>query len=163
MQPFGHNRHGQKTGGLVCPFLRGAGPDVTQCCLDRPRPTPVPSGTLIHAAVSPQHVGQNWGCCASPLGASGGPHLTQCRLGRGLLPHQVASSSIQPFGHNRWAENWAGGCAPLWVCPHLTQCGKGRGLPPYQMVPSSIQPFGHNRHGPKIRDCAPLGGNWVPM
>jgi len=28
-----------------------------------------------------------------------GPHLIQCGLGRGLLPHQVASSFIQPFGH----------------------------------------------------------------
>ena len=26
---------------------------------------------------------------------------TQCGLGPGLLPYQVASSSIQPFGHNR--------------------------------------------------------------
>ena len=30
-----------------------------------------------------------------------GPHLTQCGLGRGLPPCQVASGSIQPFGHNR--------------------------------------------------------------
>jgi len=29
-----------------------------------------------------------------------GPHLTQCRLGRGLPPYQMASWSIQPFGHN---------------------------------------------------------------
>jgi len=29
-----------------------------------------------------------------------GPHLTQCRLGRGLPPYQVAPWSIQPFGHN---------------------------------------------------------------
>jgi len=29
-----------------------------------------------------------------------GPHLTQCGLGWGLPPHQVASWSIQPFGHN---------------------------------------------------------------
>jgi len=28
-------------------------------------------------------------------------HLTQCGLGWGLLPYQVASSSIQPFDHNR--------------------------------------------------------------
>ena len=30
-----------------------------------------------------------------------GPHLAQCRLGRGLPPYQVASLSTQPFGHNR--------------------------------------------------------------
>ena len=29
-----------------------------------------------------------------------GPHLTQCGLRRGLSPYQVASWSIQPFGHN---------------------------------------------------------------
>ena len=28
-----------------------------------------------------------------------GPHLTQCRLGRGLPPCQVPSLSIQLFGH----------------------------------------------------------------
>ena len=28
------------------------------------------------------------------------PHLTQCRLSLGLPPYQVASWSIQPFGHN---------------------------------------------------------------
>jgi len=30
-----------------------------------------------------------------------GPRLTHCGLGWGLLPYQVASSSIQSFGHNR--------------------------------------------------------------
>jgi len=39
-----------------------------------------------------------------------GPSLTQCGLGRRLLPYHVTSWSIQPFGHNRyaWAENGAG-------------------------------------------------------
>ena len=43
------------------------------------------------------------------------PHLAQCGLGRGLLPYQVASSSIQLFGHNRHR--------PIWgeLGPHLTQ------------------------------------------
>jgi len=40
------------------------------------------------------------GCCA-PFTGELGPRLTQCGLGRGLLPYKVASSSIQPFGHNR--------------------------------------------------------------
>ena len=46
-----------------------------------------------------------------------GPRLTQCGLGRGLFPYQVASSSIQPFGHNRH-----GLCPFLWggeLAPHL--------------------------------------------
>jgi len=33
-------------------------------------------------------------------------------MGRALLPYQVASSSIQPFGHNRH-EPKTGGCAPF--------------------------------------------------
>jgi len=38
---------------------------------------------------------------AVPLrGGELGPRLTQCGLGRGLLSYQVASSSIQPFGHS---------------------------------------------------------------
>jgi len=35
---------------------------------------------------------ENWGVS---------PYLTQCGLGRGLPPYQVASWSIQPFNHNR--------------------------------------------------------------
>ena len=48
--------------------------------------------------------------------------LTQCGLGRGLLPYQVSSSSIQPFDHNRH-EPKTGGCAPFRVelRPHLAQ------------------------------------------
>jgi len=44
---------------------------------------------------------ENWGCmlCPFQLGELG-PHQTQCRLGRGLPPHQVANWSIQPFDHN---------------------------------------------------------------
>jgi len=34
-----------------------------------------------------------------------GHHLTQCHLGRGLPPYQVASWSIQPFGHNIWPKS----------------------------------------------------------
>ena len=69
-----------------------------------------------------------------------GPRLTQCGLGRDLLPYQVASSSIQPFGHNRHGPK-TGGCAPFMggLRPHLTQRRLGRGLPPYQVAfdPSS--------------------------
>jgi len=39
--------------------------------------------------------------CPFRGGGKLGPRLTQCGLGRGLLPYQVASSSIQPFDHNR--------------------------------------------------------------
>jgi len=51
---------------------------------------------------------------AVPLSRGGelGPCLTQCGLGWGLLPYQVASSSIQPFGHTRHGPK-NGGFRPL--------------------------------------------------
>jgi len=54
------------------------------------------------------------GCCA-PVAGGGeqGPRLTQCGMGGGLLPYQVASSSIQLFGHNRHGPK-IGGPHPLW-------------------------------------------------
>ena len=36
-----------------------------------------------------------------PFRAELGSRLIQCGLGRGLLPYQVMSLSIQPFGHNK--------------------------------------------------------------
>jgi len=42
-----------------------------------------------------KYMGRRGGCCSTPLlGVELGPHLTQCRLGRGLLPCQVSSSAI---------------------------------------------------------------------
>jgi len=66
-----------------------------------PRPTSIPSGILIHPAVWPQYTwAEKWGCCTPFLERGLGPHLTQCRLGRGLPPYQVSSWSIQPLGHS---------------------------------------------------------------
>jgi len=53
--------------------------------------------------------------------------ITQFCLSRGPPSYQVASWSIEPFGHNRKL----GGCAPLGegdLGPHLTQCGQGHTL-----------------------------------
>ena len=49
---------------------------------------------------------------AVPLSPGGelGPRLTQCGLGRALLPYQVVSSFIQPFGHNRHGPKTGGLC-----------------------------------------------------
>ena len=55
-----------------------------------------------------------------------GPHLTQCRLGWGLSPYQVASWSIQPFGHKRYMGRKLRGSAPL---------GRGAGSPSNTMWP----------------------------
>ena len=76
-----------------------------------------------------------------------GPRLAQCGVSRGLLPYQAASSSIQPFGRNRYGPKIGRGSVPLWggeLGPHLIQCGQGRGLPACQVSSWSIQPFGHN-------------------
>jgi len=43
-----------------------------------------------------------------------GPHLTQCGLGQGLLPYQVASSSIQQFGHSRDGSKTEGCALFFW-------------------------------------------------
>ena len=62
--------------------------------------------------------------------------------------YQVASSSIQLFGHNRHGPKMGSAVPPFWgeLGPHLTQCrlgeldtnliqcGLGRGLPPYQVL-----------------------------
>ena len=53
------------------------------------------------------------GCCA-PFAGELGPRLTQCGLGQGLLPYQVASSSIQPFGHNRHGPKIGWGAVPFF-------------------------------------------------
>jgi len=50
---------------------------------------------------------------------AGSPSNAIYGLSRGLTPYQVASLSIQPFGHNIWAENWEAVPPPLekgrWV------------------------------------------------
>jgi len=98
------------------------------------------------------------------LGGELGPRLTQCDLRRGLLPYQVASSSIQPFGHNRHGPKIGE------LCPF-----RGRGaesqsntmshrLRSISVSSGILQPFGHNRHGPKIGGSAPFfwGGELRP-
>jgi len=93
-RPFGHNRHGPKIGGCA-PYGGEAGsPRNTMW------PTFVPSGILIHPAVWPQQTWPKVGGSAHGAGGAG-PHQTQCCPGRGLPPYQVASLSIQPFGHNK--------------------------------------------------------------
>jgi len=59
-----------------------------------------------------------------PLLGELGPHLTLCRLVRGLPPYQVAYWFIQPFGHNGYGPK-IGDLCPYWgeLVPHLTQCG----------------------------------------
>jgi len=97
------------------------------------------------------------------------PHcwvVLHCGLGQGLLPYQVASSSIQPFGHNR-REPKIGGCAPFRgeLQPHLTQRHLGRGLPPYQVASWSTIRLATIKIGQKLGALALFwfwGGSRVP-
>ena len=99
--------------------------------------------------------------CPFPWRWELGPRLTQCRLGRGLPPYQVASWSIQLFNHNRHGPKIWGGCTPFGeLGPCLTQCGF-----PFQVASWSMQPFGHNTHGPPISShvyCEQTAG-WIKM
>jgi len=52
------------------------------------------------------------GCCAPFWRGELDFHLTHYRLGRGLLPYQAASWSIQRFGHSRHGPK--NGSVPLW-------------------------------------------------
>jgi len=47
-----------------------------------------------------RHGSKRGGGVRYPFRGALGARLIQCGLRRGLLPYQVASSSIQPFGHN---------------------------------------------------------------
>jgi len=53
------------------------------------------------------------GCCTPFAGGQLGPCLTQCCLGQGLLPYQVAFSSIQLFGQNRHGPKIGWGLCPF--------------------------------------------------
>ena len=97
-----------------------------------------------------------------------GTRLIHCGLRGSLLPYQVASSSIQPFGHN------SVGCHSLHrnistnyyfvVEMHtVTLLGSEAGSPsntnspglrptPYRVASWCIQPFRHNTNGQNIGD-----------
>jgi len=56
---------------------------------------------LLRWAIVPEQSGPKSGEAAVPRYVRElCPHLSQCRLRRGLPPYRVASWSIQPFGHN---------------------------------------------------------------
>jgi len=59
-----HNRHGPKSGGLLCPFHGGGAGSPSNTKWPGPRSTSVPSGVFIHPAVWPQYTrAKNWGLC----------------------------------------------------------------------------------------------------
>jgi len=92
-RPFGHNRHGPKSGSCYALFGGAGFPSNTMS--PGPRPTSIPNGILLHPAVWPQ---QTWAenLETVPFFRDGklGPHLTQCGQDEGLRPCQVALWSI---------------------------------------------------------------------
>jgi len=79
-----------ENGGL-CPFRGGGAGSPSNTMSLGTKPMSVPSGIMIHPAVWPQKTwAENWGLCPFS-GGELGPHLTQCRLGRGLCPYKLAS------------------------------------------------------------------------
>ena len=55
-------------------------------------------------------MGRKVGASVPPFEGGGqlGPHVTQCRLGRGLPPYQLNGILIHPadWSQQTWAENW---------------------------------------------------------
>ena len=95
------HRHALLGSGAAVPILGELSPHLT-ILTQWPwlRPTSVSSGIDPWSCLATTDMSQNWGSEPFFWGGELGPHLTQCRLGRGLPPYQVASSSIQPIGHN---------------------------------------------------------------
>jgi len=87
IQPFGHNRHGSKS-GVAVPLVRGAGSpsNTVSSCL---RPTAIPSSHLAATDMGRKLWG---GLC--PFGGMGWFPIWQCGKGWGLPPYHVASWSI---------------------------------------------------------------------
>jgi len=96
-----------------------------------------------------------------------GPRPIQCGLGRGLLPYQVESSSIQPSGHNSQGPKigW-GGCAfflgvagSQWNTKSPEQ--RPTSIPSGTLVLSAVWP---QRTLAENWGMCPLGkGSWVPI
>jgi len=92
-------------------------------------------------------------------------YLTQCSLGQGLPSYQVASWSLQPFGHNRRGPKCkSGGCAlfreKLGPPPNTMSPGpRPTSVPSGILLHPAVWP-----HGPKTGGLCPFGeGSWVPI
>jgi len=115
MQPFGHNKHGLKSEGVV-PFSRGnMGHHLTRCDLG----WGLPPYQVLSWSIKPfghnRHGPKIGGLCPSFRGRGQGelgPHLAKCSMDWGPPPCQVPSWSIQPFGRNRHGPK-IGGSAPF--------------------------------------------------
>jgi len=80
IQPFGHNRHGPKIGWGWCALFSGVAGSLSNTKSPGPRPSSIPSGILIHAAILPQHADMSRKLGAVSLwgGGPGSPSNTMC-------------------------------------------------------------------------------------
>ena len=178
MGDCGHNRHGPKRGGLLCPFRRELynvawtevyfrnkwrlHPSSRLATIDTNQKlgaVPLLGGaaTPLAQRLATIDMGQKLGRgCALFWGGELGSHRTQSPRPR---PTSIPSG-IQPFGHNgHWPK--IGGCAPTGGgtgSPSNTMSPRLRPIPPCEVASESFQPFRYNRHGPKIG-----WRNWVPI
>ena len=112
-------------------------------------------------------IGRKEGHCCAPFAGKLGPRLTQCGLGRGLLPDQVTSSSIHAFGHNRHEPKT--GLCPFFGGEAATPSNTTSPGPRFTSAPCSI--LIHPAVWPQwtcAKNCAVpffLGGEggWVPI
>ena len=95
-----------------------------------------------------------------------GPHLTQCGLDQGLLPYQVASSSIQPFGHNRHGSKIGWGLCPFFWGSWVPIKHKVAWVEAYRHTKRHLSPSSHlttTDIGRKLGAVPPYwGGELVP-
>ena len=123
---------GQKLGGGCASWGSGS---PANTMWPGQRPTSVPTGILTHHAFG-HDMGRKLGAAVF-FRAEVGPHVTQCGLGRGLPSYQVASQSMQPFGHNTWAEV-GGCCAPPFLGRAGSPCNTMSPRSRSTSVPSGI-------------------------
>jgi len=161
IQPFGHNRHGPKTGGHA-PFRGELGPHLTQRLLGRGLPPYQVASRFIQTFGHNRHWPKIGGLCPFLGRGELGPNVTECRLGWGLPPYQVASWSIEPFGHNRYGPKIRGLCPfgggvagspsnTVWPGPWPT-C-----LPSFIL----IHPFDHNTPTSRTGQTDPLANGLI--
>ena len=133
----------------------------------KPRPTSVPSGTLIHAAVWLQQTwAENWAGGCAPLGMGRSPSNT---MWQGPRPTSIPSAiliHVAVWPQQTWAEKW-GARVPLFkeeLGPHVTQCGPDQGLPSPPsgtLIHAAVWP---QYVGQNWGCCAPLvGSRGVPI
>jgi len=125
IQPFGDNKHGENL-GVGPPSGNGATGSPSNTKSPGPRPSSIPTGTLMHAAIWPQQKwAENWGVGLRPLlGEGDWTHLTQSRLCWGLPHARYQLHTFSRLAAINMGQKF-GGSAPLLGRgerdPHLTQ------------------------------------------